>query len=387
MKLLPSGPRAARWFDPALATVLFLGCELEVVHDLAHDHGHQHWSLAANMLVVVGLTVPVGWRRRTPLLSASFVVACVLVLLTVTAADVHNGEPATQFVLFIPPYSVAAYCPRRPALLWLVAFLAALGGTVPITGGGPSSLVFLFAAGTGSWVVGRMLRSRRHLAAELTRTSEQIAAERDARAQLAVADQRSRIATELQALVAAGVSEMILHTQSAQWMLQEHPAEADAAMANVEETGRHALTEMRRILGVLRHPDQDVDLAPQPGVGQIPALIERARQSRHAVALTVAGEPGPVPASVDLSLYRIAEEALAGVLRDDANPVDVTLTYHAADVELCITARVPDEPAWPTSAMRERVTLCEGGIVVDALTGDRRRLLVTLPRVFDGALT
>jgi signal transduction histidine kinase len=231
-----------------------------------------------------------------------------------------------------------------------------------------------------------MLRSRRDLAAELRRTSEQIAAERDARAQLAVADQRSRIATELQALVAADVSEMIVHTQNAQWMLQDHPAEADTAMAQVEVTGRHALAEMRRILGVLRHPDQEAELTPQPGIGQIPALIEQARQSRRPISLTVTGDPGPVPASVDLAVYRITEDALNGVSGDDT-PVGLALSYTRAHVELCITARVRDDTAWPTASMRDRVALSQGDVDLDTVAGDRSRLIVTLPRVFEAAHT
>ena len=124
---------------------------------------------------------------------------------------------------------------------------------------------------------------------------------------LVIAEQRTRIARELQALVANSVSAMIVQTQAAQRLLVEAPRDADAAMVIIEDTGRQALAEMRRILGVLRRDDDKPELSPAPGVGQIPALIERVRRSHPLVALHVEGEPGPLPASVDLGIYRISK--------------------------------------------------------------------------------
>ena len=144
-----------------------------------------------------------------------------------------------------------------------------------------SSWVFSLGASTvPSWVTGRILRARRTLAAELRRTNERIVAEQHGREMLAIAEQRTRIARELQALVANSVSAMIVQTQAAQRLLVEVPGDADAAMAIIEDTGRQALAEMRRILGVLRRADDKPDLSPAPGVGQIPALVERARRAR-----------------------------------------------------------------------------------------------------------
>jgi signal transduction histidine kinase len=174
---------------------------------------------------------------------------------------------------------------------------------------------------------------------------------------------------------------MIVQTQAARGLLDQGSADADAAMAMIEDTGRHALTEMRRILGVLRHADERADLAPQPGIGQIPVLVEAARQAHRNVALHVEGEPGPLPASVDLGVYRVLEDVLAGV---DGGAVDIMLRFGADDVELTVTGGAAHLD-WPTVAMRERVALCQGTVDVDTLPGTGERLVARIPRLFEGA--
>ena len=149
---------------------------------------------------------------------------------------------------------------------------------------------------------------------ELEQTTSLLAAERSDRAQLAVAGERSRIARDLHAVVARSVAAMVVQAEAARGLLDRDPATADAALEAVEDVGRQALSEMRRILGVLRHRDQAGDLLePQPGVDQIYRLIERAREHGQHVELTIEGQPGPLPAGVDLGIYRILEDALASL--------------------------------------------------------------------------
>jgi len=375
----------ARWIDPILAAVFLLACETETLLYLHNDTSHHHWPLAANVLIIAGLTVPIAWRRRAPLACASIVMTCVFVL-SVSPTDVTNVT-TPQLVLFIVPYSVAAYSSRARATLGLaICVIAIAAGNLLGTGtSGVSSWVFSLGASTAaSWVTGRIFRARRTLAAELRRTNERIIAEQHGREMLAIAEQRTRIARELQALVANSVSAMIVQTQAAQRLLVEVPEDADAAMATIEDTGRQALGEMRRILGVLRRADDKPDLSPAPGVGQIPALIERARRAHRLVALHVDGEPGPLPASVDLGVYRILEDALASAGETDG-AIDVVLHFGADDVELDVTSHRGPRLDWPSIAVRERVALCQGVVDVDILAGTGERLVVKLPRVFEGA--
>jgi signal transduction histidine kinase len=374
-----------RWIDPILAAVFVLVCEVETLIDLGNDKSHHHWPLAANVLIIAGLSAPIAWRRRAPLACASIVMVCLFVL-TVSHNDVKNVT-TPQLVLFVVPYSVAAYSSRTRAALGLaVCVIAIVAGNLLGTGtSGASSLVFSLGASVGaSWLTGRMLRARRTLAAELRRSNERIIAEQHGREMLVIAEQRTRIARELQALVANSVSAMIVQTQAAQRLLVEVPGEADAAMAIIEDTGRQALAEMRRILGVLRRPDDKADLSPAPGVGQIPALVERALRSQRFVALHVAGDPGPLPASVDLGVYRILEDALASA-GDSDGPVDIVLRFSSVDVELDVTAHGGPRLDWPSVAVRERVALCQGVVDVDVVAGGGERMVVRLPRVFEGA--
>lgn len=367
------------WLDVALAAVLFIACETEVILDTVGDHGHNHWPLAANILVVVSLTVPLAWRRRKPLVSLVVVMSSVP-LIIVALADVKSVN-FPQLVLFIAPYSVAAYSGRRRALLGLAYTGIVLVANNLVEPAETSSWVFSVAACVVPWGVGRILRARRATAAELEHMAEMLAAEQGGRELLAIAEQRTRIARELQTLIAHSVSAMIVQTQTAQRLLDDDPDEADVAMATIEDTGRAALSDMRRILGVLRRADDEASLAPQPGVGQIPALVERVRTAHRPVALHVKGTPGPLPASVDLGVYRILEEALAYAAE---GTVDVELRF--GDIELTVASPDRAHLDWPTTAMRERAALCRGTAAVEGTAGPGERLVVRLPRVFDEAV-
>ncbi len=374
----------ARWVDPILAGLFLFACETETLLYLLNNKSHHQWPLAANVLIIAGLTLPIAWRRRAPLVCVTIVMVCVFVL-TVSLNDVKNVT-TPQLVLFIVPYSVAAYSSRSRAMLGLGVCVAAIAAANLLGAGmsGASSWVFSLGASTAAWATGRILRARRTLAAELRRTNERIIAEQHGREMLAIAEQRTRIARELQALVANSVSAMIVQTQAAQRLLVQVPGDADAAMAIIEDTGRQALAEMRRILGILRHADDKADLSPAPGVGQIPALVERARQAQRLVALHVDGEPGPLPASVDLGIYRILQDALDSA--DDADcPIDIALHFGSHDIELDVTHHGRARLDWPSIAVRERVALCQGVVDVDIVPGTGERLVVKLPRVFEEA--
>jgi signal transduction histidine kinase len=361
-----------RWLDPALATVALVALEIEII-----TSKHRSGPLVLNVVGAAAITVPLVWRRRAPLAYECLTMG-VAVLMTATLTDVTKlGIP--QFVLIIATYTVAAHEPQTRALIGLVVCLAAvwaLGAITQRTSLGQYAFITgMFAL---SWAVGRAVRARRLLNEELGRKAERIAAERESRELLAVADERTRIARELHAVVAGSVSAMVVQTEAAQQLLHEDLDRADEAMAAVEEAGRQALSEMRRILGVLRRVDEAAERAPQPGVGQIHGLVERAREQHRQVELEVDGDPGPLPASVDLGVYRILEEALAST---GAGPVEVRLTFAEREVELDVSAHSAPAASWPTLAMRERVAVCDG-----ELEADDGRLRVRLPRAFEEVL-
>jgi signal transduction histidine kinase len=361
-----------RWLDPALATVALVAFEIEIV-----TTKHRSGPLVLNVLATAAIAVPLAWRRRAPLTYACLSVG-LAVLMTATLTDL-TALVIPGLLSIIAAYTVAAYEPHTRALIGLAVCVVALWGLLSVT---RHTSVYSYAFPTvtlaASWAVGRAVRASRLLNEELGRKAEWIAAERESRELLAVADERTRIARELHAVVASRISAMVVQTEAAQQLLLEDLDRADAAMAAVEEAGRQTLSEMRRILGVLRRVDEVAELAPQPGVGQIHKLVERARDQRRQVELEVDGDPGPLPASIDLGVYRILEDALAST---GAGLLEARLTFAERDVELDVTSHSAPAARWPTLAMRERVALCDG-----ELEADEGRLRVRLPRAFEEVL-
>ena len=373
----------AEWLDVMLAVAFLILCETEVVVHLRADHARDHWPATAVVSIVAGIAVALAARRRAPLVSASVAIAGLPVLAASLSKLGDINSP--QLVLFLAPYSVAAYSPRVRAVAGLAVCVAAVSALSSLGPTPTSGWVFTIGVCVCSWVAGYFTRGRRALAVELRQANERLAAETDSWEALAVVGQRTRIAQELQILVAHSVAAMIVQSHAAQQLLDRDSDQADAAMATIEATGRHALDEMRRILGVLRHPGDQAELAPQPGVEQIPALVEKARAARPDVALRVEGKPGPLPASVDLAVYRLLAEALTTV-EGTPTPVDTLLRFGPGDITLAVTAPQNVRLDWPTIAMRERVALCNGTIDVETVPDGGERLVIHLPCVLAGAL-
>ncbi len=366
----PRNPVSERWRDPVIAAVWLVALEVE---NLAVNHAHR--SVLAYGLVVAVMGVAAVWRRRAPLTFALVALTGASVL--VAAWSNTNLTVAPVYVQAFVPYTIARECRGGRALFGLVAVL--VWGTVVdvATGSNTAGSIAGLVITGASWGAGRWLHARRLLDAELVRNAEQIEAERASRVRLAVADERTRIARELHTLIAANVSAMVLQAEAAELLLDGDSPAADAAMAAIEQTGRDALADMRRMLGVLRHSEQTPSLAPQPGVGQVYALVEAARGRGASVELSVDGDPGPLPASVDLGIYRMLEEMLAA---EGLKRGVVRLRFRDDEVELEVIAYgVSDAPSWPTLAMRERAAICQGTIDGESGSG-ARRLVVTLPR-------
>src|SRR5579884_815543 len=271
-----------RWLDPACAAVLLVALEIGVL-----TGGHRHGPLALNMLAVAAVAVAAAWRRRSPL-SFLLVVGALASVTNAYLTPLEHSPLLAAYFLLVPAYTVAARWTLRNAVLAL-AFL--LGATA-ISGlsahhqpaGNLAGAAFTIIA---AWAAGRAIRARRSLTRELQRTSALLAAEREHRAQLAIAGERSRIASELHAIVARSVAAMVVQAEGARGMLALDPARADAAMGAIEHSGRQTLAEMRRVLGVLRHSADRGEREPQPGVAQVYSLIQRARERGQPVELRV----------------------------------------------------------------------------------------------------
>jgi signal transduction histidine kinase len=291
------------------------------------------------------------------------VVAVLGSVMNTYLVELKSSPLIGAYLLLLPSYAVGAWCQAREAAFGLAFLIAGAAVSELITQRGHAG-DFAGAAFTvtAAWSAGRAIRSYRTLTSELARTSARLAAEREDRARLAVAAERSRIARELHRAVAGSVASMVVQTKAAQRQLGRDPTGAEESMDAVEDTGRRALADMRRILGVLRHGTDQRELRPQPGVDQVYILIERARQNGHPVELTVDGEPATLSPGIELALYRILESALDDIHRHDAAPLGVHLRFGGDEFELQLTAGCGGQNAWPNDTMLERVRLCGGSV-------------------------
>lgn len=353
--------------DLALAVVLFVAAELEMT--LGTNLEGPSW---VNILAAAGATLPIAVRRRWPL-AVVIAVSAVVAAQEALNGDLLENSFAPVLVLPVIVYSVAAWSERPRAVAGLICALVLVWTTVALAAQSTTS-DFLFTALLvfGPWLVGRIVAARVELAAELRDKADRLEREQEKQAELAVAGERARIARELHDVVAHNVSVMVVQAAAARRMLEHDPAKATEALASVEQTGRSALKEMRRMVGMLGQPDEELALAPQPSVAELDWLIERAREAGLDVDLTIEGEQKRLDSSVDLSAFRIVQEALTNTLKH-AGPAraHVKLSYGRNDVVVDVSddgrgLPRPLEngtgPGHGLVGMRERVAMLGGEI-------------------------
>ena len=244
-------------------------------------------------------------------------------------------------------YSVAAWGSRRAALLagGIAVVVVVVVMTLPRSDADVVDAAFVSLALAGAWVLGDRARVQRALAAELQERAVRLERERAEEARRAVASERARIARELHDVVAHHVSMMVVQAEAGPVAVERDPARAAGAFEAIAATGRQALVEMRRLLGVLRG-DGDADgapsLAPQPGLAQVPSLVEQVGRAGLRVELVVEGTEAPLPAGVDLSAYRIVQEALTNAVKHSGSGrARVLVRYGADDLRLEIRDEGP----------------------------------------------
>ena len=293
-------PRAA---DAVLAIAVFLGTVFVVEGPGDSLTFRPVGDVPIAVLLVFAVAgAALYWRRRAPL-------AVLGVALAAWAVTLGSGYTDLGGVAIIALYSAGRYgTDDRWGRLGVAAAVVVVSADI-LTDPAPwGEAVFggvvLFVA----WYVGRRLRLRQQRAAELL-------AEQAAEARRIVTEERTRIARELHDVVAHRVSLMTVQAGAAKAVAAEDPAAALQAMGAVEQAGRQALDELRHLLGVLR-PETDLDgLGPQPGLGDLPRLVEQVRGAGLGVSLATDGVPAGLPARVDLFAYRIVQEALTNVLK------------------------------------------------------------------------
>jgi signal transduction histidine kinase len=285
--------------------------------------------------LVLATTLPLVWRRRHPL-----TVSLVTGLATAAYGFARFPDLAMPIAIggVVGLYSVAAWGGRRAAVVsgWVAVVVLVIVLALPRADSDVVDAAFVSLSLAGAWVLGDRARVQRALAAELAERAARLERERTAEARRAVAEERARIARELHDVVAHHVSMMVVQAEAGPVAVERDPARAAGAFEAIAATGRQALVEMRRLLGVLRGDGEPAaSLAPQPGLAQVPSLVEQVGRAGLEVELVVEGREAPLPAGIDLSAYRIVQEALTNALRHGASgQARVVVRYGERDLEL-----------------------------------------------------
>lgn len=265
--------------------------------------------------VVIGLSVVVALRRRAPEKMLLLAIAMGVVQL------VFGVRPTTaDFAMLVITFTVATVGERWASRLALTCSLCAAGlSQLRWPNEEPGSwaqkgfiVVVMTVPFVLAWVLGDSMRTRRAYFDQLEERNARLEREREAQSKVAVAAERARIARELHDVVAHNVSVMVVQADGAAYVMDAAPDQARQALETISSTGRQALAEMRRLLGVLRTGDvpESGEYVPQPDVEQIEDLVGQVRQSGLAVDFKIEGTPRPLPSGVELTAYRIVQEAL-----------------------------------------------------------------------------
>jgi signal transduction histidine kinase len=322
--------------------------------------------------------------------------APVTVLATTLAAGVAIvalGDDPSGVSALIALYTTAAFCELRVSLAALAltaAIAATLSAATADTPGRQTSATFgaVIAAGLtiGIWGLGAYSQTRRRYLRELQGRAASAEREREQLARIAVHEERASIARELHDIVAHSVSVMLVGVRGAREVLRTSPDAADDTLARVERSGEQSLTELRRILALLREPEQAAESRPQPSLAELNELVTSYRAAGLPVRLEVIGEPLPLPTGVELSVYRIVQEALTNALKH-SHPTNVTVTLAFRDTQRLELEIVDDGTPTLGAAttgqgligMRERVALLGGELETGQRAGGGFRVAAHLP--------
>jgi signal transduction histidine kinase len=313
--------RRHRLLADAAVAALVLAASVPPLSALAGPHQ------GLSMALIIAMVCPLVWRRRAPFLV--FVVMTGVALVQFAVSKELNDDLA----LLVAFYTIAAYQPRR--ILAAAALLEA--GAVLLASAGENWLrVWGILSGlvAAAAFLGYYARTRRAYLASLVDRAERLERDRDQQAQLAAAAERVRIAREVHDIVAHNIAVMIALADGAAYTTAASPGQAVSLMGQVSATGRSALSEMRRLLGVLREPAGPAH-APQPTLDDVDDLLATVRAAGLPTRLTVTGPSFPLPPSAQLALYRMIQEALTNTLKHAPGATaHVRLTYLPGEVGL-----------------------------------------------------
>jgi signal transduction histidine kinase len=347
-----------RGFDALIVAVAVLS-EVEL---LFGEVPGPRWLLLAGILLY---TLPLLLRRRFPFIAPVFVFG-VQIAITFADPQAVGSLDTGSIALLLTFWAVGEQNEGQLAIAGLGLGLGTIAiVTVVDVRVGPGQAVNAALLGTLAWLFALLLAHRGRRAAAAEARAVELERDHEQRAQAAAAAERRRIARELHDVIAHSVSVMTVQAGAARMQLPSHPDRAMPPLLAVEETGRQALAELRRLLGILRD-DAAPALAPQPGLTDLPTLAEAMHRAGVEVDVKVVGRPRPLPPSLDLTAYRIVQEALTNTLKH-AEPAraSIVVSYDPDALRLEITddghtSRSAEGSGHGLLGMRERVNLFGG---------------------------
>lgn len=391
------GAEHPRWVDAGFAVIIgaFTVTGLLTADPERSQRSADVWGV----LLIVLQVAAFSFRRRAPLMAFA---ALAVPVMTFWIADYATNFDA---ISLLGAYAATAHSHRSRRVVWtVVGVIVAVLTSIAIAGvlspheDLPLVAVFGIAAvHITAAVVGEVMHDRRLRLIELEDRALRAEAERELLARDAVLQERASIARDLHDVVAHGMSVMVVQAGAAQRLLTSDPERASTALEHVQSTGREALVEMRRMLGVLRGDDGVAELVPQPNLDHLAAMVQRCNDAGVPTELTIDGEPPARAAGAEMAAYRIVQEALTNVVKHAGRPVRATVRvrYTPEHVRL----EVDDDGRGATDSdvaastghgligMRERVELYRGTIHAGPRPGGGFRVDATIPLAAGSAVS
>jgi signal transduction histidine kinase len=364
-------------FDAGLAAVLLAEALFELFV-FTPIEGVDAALIAATLAVMAG---GLAVRRRLPVTALAIVLSGFVVILQIGGEQYDSNAAGPFFWMLFASYTVGAHTEGRHLVAGAIvgtALNALATGTDTYTDD-ITAFVNSVALGVAApMLFAQVMRNRARLNHALRDKAQQLAESREGAAESAALEERTRIAGELHDVVAHALSAMTVQAAAARRLAERDPEHAENAFATVEATGREALTELRRLLGVLRREDEEIALAPQPSLAHVGSLARRSLAAGLPVELSVEGEPWPLSAGVDLTAYRLVQEALGRARDAEAGRAAVILRYEGSDIAI----EIADDGA-PTGrrllGLRERVAVYGGKLQAGPVDGSGWRVSARLP--------
>ncbi len=320
----------------ALIAIAFASLAVVEMQAAAESEEGVRDSDGLGALLVLAQTLPLGLRRVAPLGSLAVITAAIALQAALGYDNVQAGTLASLFAVG----SAAYLTDNRRAVVAGLIMAVGIGvfyGTTRIPFN-PAEVIVTSGLWSAGWIAGSTFRIRRSHTATVERRAEVLEQDSEARAREAVADERARIARELHDIVGHTLNLIVVQAGAAQKVFKSNPDRALESLASIESTGRDALFDTERMLGILTPAGESVmQISPQPSLGQVDGLAEQFTDAGLPVEVNVAGEPHKLPTSLDLSAYRIVQEALTNALKH-AGPARarVAISYLAGKLVLDI---------------------------------------------------